>query len=96
MKEAVFQELRETRKAVMNGSWMGWRDQSFKNIQLLYPDSPVFSLAENIKDAMVVVWILTIVTFLLISPIEVFLPHLLPLEPFSPNFSNSFSACTHN
>lgn len=49
MKEAVFQEPRETCKAVMNGSWMGWRGQSFKNIQLLYPNSPVFSLAENIK-----------------------------------------------
>lgn len=30
--------------------------------------------------------------------IEVFLPHLLPLQPFSPYFSVFlfFSACTHN
>lgn len=96
MKEAVFQELRETCKAVMNGSWMGWKGQSFKNILLLYPNSPVFSLAENIKDAMVVVWILTIVTFLLITHIEVFLPHFLPLEPFSPNFSVLFFFCLHS
>lgn len=66
---------------------MGWRGQSFNNIQLLYPNSPIVSLAENRKDFMVVVLISVIVKFSLIIHIEVFLPHLFPLEPFSPDFS---------
>lgn len=65
-----------TCKAVVNGRWMGWRGQSFKNIQLLYPDRPIFSVAENIKDSVLVILFSTIVKFPLITHIEVFLPHL--------------------